>query len=94
MILLLFLILAFILFFLCFFLLKRQTTFLVLINDLPEHRQLLKNFGFIFGTLGIVAIIVGIVDILTVSIIYLLALLVSSAIFGFLFNRKMSEKTK
>lgn len=84
--------LALILLICSYYLIRKPNGLLVLFNkdSQTESRQFLRRFGSIYAVLGIMAVIVGVLDNRSYSMMYLILLLVVAAIFALL----MGGKTK
>ena len=84
--------LALILLFCSYYLIKKPQGLLVLFSEEKqnESRSFLRQFGIIYAVLGIMAILVGLINNRSYSMMYLILLLVVAAIFALL----MGSKTK
>lgn len=84
--------LALILLICSYYLIKKPNGLLVLFSkdSQTESRQFLRRFGSIYAVLGIMAVIVGVLDNRSYSMMYLILLLLVAAIFALL----MGGKTK
>ncbi|MBM7712722.1 hypothetical protein [Enterococcus xiangfangensis] len=84
--------LALILLICSYYLIKKPQGLLVLFSKetQTESRSFLRQFGYLYGLLGIIGIGIGILDQRTYSMLYLILLLVAAAVFALL----MGAKTK
>ena len=84
--------LALILLICSYYLIKKPQGLLVLFSEEKqnESRSFLRQFGIIYAVLGIMAILVGLINNRSYSMMYLILLLVVAAIFALL----MGSKTK
>ncbi|MGF2941354.1 hypothetical protein [Enterococcus xiangfangensis] len=84
--------LALILLICSYYLIKKPQGLLVLFSKetQTESRSFLRQFGYLYGLLGIIGVVIGILDQRTYSMLYLILLLVAAAVFALL----MGAKTK
>ncbi|MHC5229905.1 hypothetical protein ACYSNW_16705 [Enterococcus sp. LJL99] len=76
---------------LSFFLLKKTTIFLSLMRDdeILQNRQFLQKSAYFDLFLALLGILAGILNQFYVSLLYIILLLVSSAVFSLLFSKKI-----
>lgn len=85
------LICSLVLFVLSFYLVKRPKMVLPFLSPKDEdgNRQFLRQFGLIFGFIGLFGIIALIVDAPFFSLIYILSLLIIISVFSLLFAQRI-----
>lgn len=76
---------------LSFFFLKKTTIFLALMRDnkLQKNKLFLQKFAYFDLFLALLGILTGILDQLYISLLYIILLLLSSAIFSLLYSKKL-----
>lgn len=90
----LFIVIAVVLFLLAYLLLKKTSPFLALLENSQDNTKFLQTFGILFIVLGALAILVSFAHNRYSAILYLVFLLVISAVFGLLFSQKMTRNSE
>lgn len=90
----LFIVIAVVLFLLSYLLLKKTSPFLSLLENSQDNTKFLQTFGILFIILGALAILVSFANSRYSAILYLVFLLVISAVFGLLFSQKMTRNSE